>query len=48
MSTLYSIESTVDSYEYPTRDSSEYKPGDSFEYTVDSIEYIHYLIFDFA
>ena len=41
MSTLYSIESTVDSYEYPTRHSSEYLPGDSSEY-------IHYLTFDSA
>ena len=48
MSTLYSIESTVDSYEYPTRHSSEYLPGDSSEYTLDSIEYIHYLTFDSA
>ena len=38
MSTLYSIESTVDSYEYPTRHSSEYLPGDSSEYTLDSDE----------
>ena len=48
MSTLYSIESTVDSYEYPTRDLYEYLPGDSSEYTLDSIEYIHYLTFDSA
>ena len=29
VSTLYSIEFTVDSFEYPTRDSFEYLPGDS-------------------